>query len=78
MAVEVNISVALLDDAEAGGQAQTGAFALFFGGKKRFKDVLFDFIRHARTVVADADHDIIAGSDEVPARIISSRVTLSV
>ena len=64
------MAIALLDDAKTGGQSQTRAFALFFGGKKRFKDVLFDFVSHAHAGVADTDHDIVAGSNEVPARIV--------
>jgi len=72
------MTVALLDDAKTGGQSQTGAFALFFGGKKRFKDVLFDFVSHAHTGVANTDHDIVAGRDEMTARIVFVKVTLSV
>ena len=39
VAFHVNPAVVLLDDAKNGGQPQTGAFAHFLGGEKRFEDV---------------------------------------
>ncbi len=48
LTVNVDVTAGLLDDGLAGRQAQTGAFALGFGGEKCFKQVRFDFVGHAR------------------------------
>src|SRR5205085_1069064 len=60
-----DISTALLDDAVHGGEPEARTLAFFFGGEKRLKDARLGFFVHAHAGVAEREHDVAAGTDEL-------------
>ena len=46
----------ILDDAQGGGQPQSGALARLLGGKEGIENLILDFRRNAGTRVGDANH----------------------
>src|SRR5260221_10048254 len=59
-----NVSIALLDDAVNGREAEAGAFSLFLGGKERFKDAGLSFLVHAVAGIGNRNYGIASGLDE--------------
>src|SRR6202011_3011377 len=55
-----HVAAGLLHNAVHHGEAETGAFSDFLGGKKRFEDFVFYFRRDAMSEILDLDCDIIA------------------
>src|SRR5271157_5966762 len=58
------VSVALLDDAVDGGEAEAGAFSLFLGGKEGLKDAGFGFLVHAVAGIGNRDHGVASRLDK--------------
>src|SRR5208283_3768496 len=59
-----DVSIALLDDAVDGGEAEAGAFSFFLGGKERLKDAGLGFLVHALAGIGNRDHGIASGLDK--------------
>ena len=68
LAVNADVTAGLLDDGLAGRQAQPGAFALGLRREKRLEQTRFDFVGHAGSRVADAQHHVVAGNARPRAR----------
>jgi len=64
LALDEDVTAALLDDAVNGGKAEASAFAFFFRGEEGLEDAGLGFAVHALAVVADGDHDVGAVFDE--------------
>jgi len=60
-AVHPDVSVALLDDAVDGGQAEPRPLSLFLGGEKRIEKALLRLFVHACPCVAHREHGVRAG-----------------
>src|SRR3981081_683687 len=56
-----NIATGLLHNAVHHGEAETGAFSDFLGGKKRFEDFVFYLRRDAMSEILDPDTEIVGG-----------------
>src|SRR5208282_2171559 len=61
LAINKDMSSALLDDAVDGGEAKTGAFAQLFGGEEGLKDAGDGGFIHAATGVADGEENVFSG-----------------
>ncbi len=61
----------LLDDAVGGGEAEAGAFALFFGGEERLEDFIDNFRRHAAAGIGDGQADVFPGHGLEAAGVLS-------
>jgi len=59
-----DVAVVPLNDAIADGESEAGAFALWLGGKERFKDAGLDFRGNSAACVAYADADIVSGRSQ--------------
>ena len=62
-AVDIDESVVLLDDTVDGGQAQPGPLAEPLGCKEGLEHFVQGFGRHAAAIVADGQHDVVAGDE---------------
>jgi hypothetical protein len=63
-ALREHVSIALLDDAVDGRQAEAGAFSFFLGGKERLEDAGLGFFVHAVAGIGNRDHGIAPGLDK--------------
>ena len=61
LAVHVDKTVVLLDDAIHSSQPQAGAFARVLGGEKRFEQFVQCFLVHTTAVIADGEPQIFPG-----------------
>src|SRR5258708_20097733 len=59
-----HVSIALLDDAVNGREAEAGAFSLFLGGKERHKDEGMSFLVHDVGGIGHRNYGIASGLDE--------------
>ena len=66
LAVYIDKTIVLPDDAINHGKPETCALADFLGGEKGFEQVVQNFLVHAAAVVADRQHDIFAGNKTRP------------
>ena len=64
-------SAVLLDDAVGGGEAEAGAFALFFGGEERLEDFIDNFRRHTAAGIGDGQADVFPGHGLEAAGVLS-------
>ena len=62
LAVNPDVTAALLHDAVAGGEAQAGALSLALGREDRFEEVRTDVVGHAGPGVRNGQGHIVAGS----------------
>src|SRR5207302_3226740 len=65
LALQINVSAALVHDAVNSRKAQAGSFARFLGGEKRLEDARTDFRRHASAGIADIEANVIARDDSL-------------
>ena len=54
-------AIVAFGDSKGRREAEAGSFARFLRGEERFKKMLVHFLRDARAVVLDAEHDILPG-----------------
>src|SRR4030095_12471021 len=63
LAVNPDVDAVLLDDAVAGGEAETGAAAGRLGREERLEEVPRDVLGHAHAGVADGQHHVVPRLD---------------
>ena len=77
LAVNPDVSSALLHDPVNGRQAKAGSFAFLFGRKERFEDLLPHVFVHAGAGVADRQHNVGAGKNtDMRARIFPVQLSV--
>src|SRR5271170_290735 len=64
LALDEDVTAALLDDAVDSGESEAGAFAILLGGEERLEDAGLSFAVHALAGVANGNHDVRAVFDE--------------
>ena len=78
LAVDQNLSAALLDDSVHDGKSQARTFSLLLGGEKRFEQARLGSVVHAGAGIADGEQGVAAGVDsDVTAGIFAPSIPRS-